>query len=158
MFPEQQTFTKQNVEVQFGVNHLGHFALTLQLLPLLTKTPNSRIVVVSSIMHKYSYGINYDDVVARKSYNATTCYSDSKLANLLFARELQRRITASASSASSMSSSSTQTTVVNPNVFCAHPGYTATDLQRSSFAQYMNFMAMSKEQGIYFVLLCFLNK
>lgn len=143
MFPETQTFTKQGVEIQFGVNHLGHFALTLQLLPLLISTPNSRIVVVSSSMHKYSWGINLDDVCARKNYSRMGCYGDSKLANLLFARELQRRLT----NACSASSSSSSKVVSSPTVYTAHPGYTATDLQRSSAAMYANFMAMSKEQG-----------
>lgn len=87
--PERQT-TKDGFEAQFGTNHLGHFALTALLLPLLKKAPAPRVVTVSSIAHK-SGKMDFDDLQAEKSYVPWKAYRQSKLANLLFAFELQRR-------------------------------------------------------------------
>jgi NAD(P)-dependent dehydrogenase (short-subunit alcohol dehydrogenase family) len=111
--------TKQGIELQFGTNHVGHFALTLGLISLLEKTQGSRVVVVSSLAHTFSKGLNLEDIVHRKlGYNDFSVYADSKLCNLLFARELQNRLDTKHLS--------------NPQVFTAHPGYTATDLQRTT--------------------------
>ncbi|NGZ76715.1 oxidoreductase [Saccharibacillus alkalitolerans] len=84
--------TKDGFELQFGSNHLGHFALTGRLLPLLLKTPGSRIVTLSSIAAKSGY-IYFNNLDGRIGYSALKFYGQSKLANLLFARELQKRLT-----------------------------------------------------------------
>nr|XP_023654057.1 retinol dehydrogenase 14-like [Paramormyrops kingsleyae] len=85
------TRTEDGFEMQLGVNHLGHFLLTNLLLDLLKKSAPSRIVVVSSKLYKYGH-INFDDLNSERSYNKAACYSQSKLANLLFIHELSRRL------------------------------------------------------------------
>lgn len=85
--------TAQGFELGFGVNHLGHFRLTALLLPLLLKTPKSRIVTVSSSAHKFGK-IDFEDLKAEKKYKPMKSYSQSKLANLLFTFELQRKTNA----------------------------------------------------------------
>ena len=105
--------TADGFEMQFGTNHLGHFALTGLLLPLLLATPAARIVTVSSGAHILGK-INFDDLQGERSYNKWRTYGQSKLANLLFAYELQRKLTAAGSQAISV---------------VAHPGYASTNLQ-----------------------------
>ncbi|XP_006011723.1 retinol dehydrogenase 14a [Latimeria chalumnae] len=83
--------TEDGFEMQFGVNHLGHFLLTNLLLELLKTSAPSRIVVVSSKLYKYGE-INFDDLNSEQSYNKSFGYSRSKLANILFTRELARRL------------------------------------------------------------------
>jgi NAD(P)-dependent dehydrogenase (short-subunit alcohol dehydrogenase family) len=85
--------TADGYELQFGVNFLGHFALTGYLYPLLKKTPGSRIITVSSLAYLRG-AIDFDNLKSEKDYDPTREYSQSKLADLLFARELQRRIVA----------------------------------------------------------------
>jgi NAD(P)-dependent dehydrogenase (short-subunit alcohol dehydrogenase family) len=104
--------TKDGFEMQFGTNHLGHFALTGLLLPLLLRTADARVVTVSSTAHKPGR-IDFDDLQHERSYRKWKVYSDSKLANLLFAYELQRRLTASGSGLISVA---------------AHPGTSGTNL------------------------------
>ena len=82
--------TKDGFELQFGSNHLGHFALTGHLLPLLKKTPGSRVVSLSSLAHKGAT-IDFDNLDGTKGYKPMKFYSQSKLANLLFAQELDKR-------------------------------------------------------------------
>jgi NAD(P)-dependent dehydrogenase (short-subunit alcohol dehydrogenase family) len=120
MNPPRREVTKQNFEVQFGINHLGHFLLTGLLLDTLKNTPNSRISVQSSIVHKTESmkpDIHFDDLNFEKSYNREQAYAQSKLANLLFAYELDRRL---------------QANNINTIVTAAHPGYTKTNLQANS--------------------------
>jgi NAD(P)-dependent dehydrogenase (short-subunit alcohol dehydrogenase family) len=105
--------TVDGFEMQFGTNHLGHFALTGLLLPILKATPNARIVTVSSGVH-VSGDIHFDDLQWEKKYDRWGAYAQSKLANLLFAYELQRRLSAIGSSLISVG---------------CHPGYAATNLQ-----------------------------
>lgn len=105
--------TKDGFEMQFGTNHLGHFALTGQLLPLLQSTPGARVVTVSSGMHRFG-DIDFANLHAEQGYKKWGAYSQSKLANLLFTYELQRRLAAAGSSLISVA---------------AHPGYAATNLQ-----------------------------
>ena len=109
--PRQETV--QGFERQFGVNHLGHFALTGALLPLLLATPSSRIVNVSSIAHRHGR-INFDDLHGQRKYSPFGAYAQSKLANLLFTLELQRRLASK-----------------DAGTICAsaHPGFSATNLQ-----------------------------
>ncbi|XP_070588946.1 retinol dehydrogenase 14 [Erythrolamprus reginae] len=104
--------TEDDFEMQFGVNHLGHFLLTNLLLGLLKSSAPSRIVVVSSKLYKYGE-INFDDLNSELSYNKSFAYSRSKLANILFTGELARRI---------------QNTGVTVNVL--HPGMVRTNLGR----------------------------
>jgi NAD(P)-dependent dehydrogenase (short-subunit alcohol dehydrogenase family) len=85
--------TENGFELGFGVNYLGHFRLTALLLPLLLKITKARVVTVSSSAHKFGK-INFDDLNAEKKYNSMNAYSQSKLANLLFTFELQRKVIA----------------------------------------------------------------
>ncbi|KAM8725678.1 retinol dehydrogenase 14b [Acanthopagrus schlegelii] len=85
------TKTEEGFEMQIGVNHLGHFLLTHLLLDVLKSSAPSRIVVVSSKLYKYGH-INFDDLNSESNYNKSFCYSQSKLANLLFTLELARQL------------------------------------------------------------------
>lgn len=85
------TKTEDGFEMQLGVNHLGHFLLTHLLLDLLKKSAPSRIVVVSSKLYKYG-SINFDDLNSERNYDKAFCYSQSKLANLLFTLELSKQL------------------------------------------------------------------
>lgn len=105
--------TADGFEMQFGTNHLGHFALTGLLLPVILRTPKARVVTVSSGLHRSGH-INFDDLHGKTSYNEYRTYSQSKLANLLFTYELQRKL---------------QTHHADTIVTAAHPGYSATNLQ-----------------------------
>jgi protochlorophyllide reductase len=103
--------TAQGVETQFGVNHLGHFALTARLLPLLLATPGSRIGTMSSMGHRAARGT--PDPRLQRPYRRWQAYFQSKLANLLFTAELQRRLAAAGA----------------PTIaVAAHPGGSRTDL------------------------------
>lgn len=84
-------FTKDGFEMQIGTNHMGHFLLTNLLLDLLKQSSPSRIVVVSSLFHWYGR-INREDLNSEKSYWRWIAYGQSKLANILFARELSKRL------------------------------------------------------------------
>jgi NAD(P)-dependent dehydrogenase (short-subunit alcohol dehydrogenase family) len=109
--------TKQSFELQFGTNHLGHFALTAQLWPLLTQTLGARVVTLSSLA-AVGGRLAFDDLnVERRPYQALRAYGQSKLANLSFALELSRRIAAARSQVRSTA---------------AHPGWTVSELQRHS--------------------------
>ena len=90
--PERRT-TPQGFEMQFGTNHLGHFALTGLLLPALLRQPESRVVTVASIAHKGGR-LNFDDLNAERSYDPRGAYQQSKLANLVFGLEFDRRLRA----------------------------------------------------------------
>lgn len=126
--------TKQGFELQFGTNHLGHAALTARLAPLVLQTPGARFVIVSSLAHRMGR-IDFDDLNWNtRSYRAMQAYCQSKLANLLFAQELQRRLAASGSGV---------------RATAAHPGVTATDLTRTSGTlRFLNrFVAMKSADG-----------
>ncbi|MCI0709234.1 MAG: oxidoreductase [Chloroflexi bacterium] len=105
--------TADGFEMQFGINHLGHFALTGLVIDMLTSTPNSRVITVSSGAHRGGE-INFDDLMHEKDYSRWGAYSQTKLANVLFAFELNRRLRAAGASTISVA---------------AHPGYAATNLQ-----------------------------
>ena len=105
--------TRDGFEMQVGTNHLGHFALTGQLLPLVEKTGGGRIVTVASLAHR-SGRIDLDDLNwERRPYNKWQAYGQAKLANLVFAIELQRRLAKSGAKTISTA---------------AHPGFAATNL------------------------------
>jgi NAD(P)-dependent dehydrogenase (short-subunit alcohol dehydrogenase family) len=105
--------TKDGFELQFGTNHLGHFALTGLLFELLRKTAGARVVNVSSSAHKMGK-LRFDDPHWERSYGKWSAYGMSKIANLLFTYELARRCTAQGIAIKSVA---------------AHPGYAATNLQ-----------------------------
>lgn len=113
MFPPLER-TAQGHEQQFGVNHLGTFALTGLLLPKLARAAGARVVVTASLAHTRGK-IDWDDLDAHKSYKRTQRYADSKLMNLLFAFELDRRLRAARSPVSAIA---------------CHPGVAATELMR----------------------------
>ena len=91
MFTPKGT-TKDGFELQFGTNHLGHFALTGLLLENMLSVAGSRVVNVSSIAHRLTSRINFDDLQWERSYDPIAAYAQSKLANLIFTYELQRRL------------------------------------------------------------------
>src|SRR5271163_825918 len=109
--------TADGFELQFGTNHLGHFALTGLLLDRLLPVPGSRVVTVSSIGHRLRAAIHFDDLQWERSYSRVAPYGQSKLANLLFTYELQRRLAARAK----------PTTMA----LAAHPGTSNTELVRN---------------------------
>lgn len=90
MTPPKRLETADGFELQFGTNHLGHFALTAQLLPLLCKTADARVVTVSSVANREGT-IHFDDLQFTSSYAPMKAYGQAKLANLMFALELQRQ-------------------------------------------------------------------
>jgi NAD(P)-dependent dehydrogenase (short-subunit alcohol dehydrogenase family) len=112
MAPPKRQQTKDGFEVQFGTNVLGHFALTGLLLPALERSERPRVVTLASIAHKRGR-LNFDDLQSTKSYSPMGSYQQSKLADLMFAFELDRRLRAASSSVLSIA---------------AHPGVAHTNL------------------------------
>lgn len=108
--------TADGFELQFGTNHLGHFALTGLLLDHLLPVRNSRVVTVSSLGHRLRSTIDFDDLQSERGYDRIAAYGRSKLANLLFTYELQRRLAAAPDA---------KTIAV-----AAHPGGSNTELMR----------------------------
>ncbi len=109
--PHQRT--KDGFEMQIGTNHLGHFALTGVLLPSLREAPGARVVTVTSTVHKLGR-VRLDDLQSERSYGRWPAYAQSKIANLMFAFELDRRFAREGVDALSVA---------------AHPGYADTNLQ-----------------------------
>ncbi|WP_196892542.1 oxidoreductase [Aureivirga marina] len=137
MMPNSKKQTKQGFELQFGTNHIGHFTLTKYLFPILNKTPNSRIVTLSSLVAKMKKAdIYWNDLHWEKSYDKMASYAQSKLSNMMFGIELDKLLKEKKSHVKSV---------------LAHPGYTATNLQQHMGFQgiVMNFlMAQKIEMGI----------
>ncbi|MFI9381680.1 oxidoreductase [Kutzneria sp. NPDC052558] len=130
--------TEDGFELQFGVNHLGHFALTGLLLDHLTAVPGSRIVTVSSNGHRPGV-INFDDLQSERGYGRLRAYAQSKLANLLFTYELQRRLAGAG---------------VETIAVAVHPGISRTELGRHMpgplgpiAGLMMRFMGQGAEKG-----------
>ena len=131
--------TKDGFESQFGTNHLGHFALTGLLMPRLLKTPAPRVVTESSGAHRLGR-MNFEDLQGTRRYVRWLAYGQSKLANLMFAFELQRRASEAATALKSVA---------------AHPGYARTNLQfaappiheRAVMAVTNRLIAQSAEMG-----------
>lgn len=113
MYPPRTT-TADGFELQFGTNHLGHFAFTGLLLERLLPVPGSRVVTVSSVAHRIRARIHFDDLNWERSYSRVPAYGQSKLANLMFTYELQRRLAGRG------------TTIA----VAAHPGVSSTELDR----------------------------
>ncbi len=116
MYTEKAT-TADGFELQFGTNHLGHFALTGLLLDRIMATADSRVVSVSSVGHKIRSAIDVDTVAGTDRYDRVAAYGRSKLANLLFTYELQRRLVAHGASTEAL---------------VAHPGGSDTELVRNA--------------------------
>ncbi|MFB2118546.1 oxidoreductase [Parapedobacter sp. 2B3] len=114
MIPPAST-TDDGFELQFGVNFLGHFALTGHLFPLLKNSSNARIVTLSSGAATLTDGIDFENLKLEKPYNEWQSYAVSKLADILFTYELDRKIKVAG---------------LNVLSVAAHPGVTRTDLQR----------------------------
>lgn len=110
--------SKQGFELQFAVNHLGHMALTQLVLPMMETQPSARVVSVSSGAH-YFGRINWNDLQGERAYNRWGAYAQSKLANVMFALELNTRLSKRNSSVSSL---------------VAHPGMARTNLQSTSIS------------------------
>ena len=126
--------TKDGFEIQMGTNHLGHFALTGLLMPLLKKTDGSRVVATSSMAHRTG-NIDFSDLNwEKRKYKTIQAYGDSKLANLYFTYELAKRLGSAGN---------------NPKATVAHPGWTATELQRHAgvFSFLNNFLAQGVDIG-----------
>jgi protochlorophyllide reductase len=113
-----RTRTRDGFELQFGTNHLGHFSLTLQVLPLLHVRPGARVVFVTSGA-QYFGRIAFDDLQGERSYDRWRAYSQSKLANVMTALDLQERLRAQGSTVLALA---------------AHPGLARTNLQPASVA------------------------
>jgi NAD(P)-dependent dehydrogenase (short-subunit alcohol dehydrogenase family) len=134
-----RSLTRQGFELQFGVNHLAHFALTLMLLERIKASRDGRIVTVSSDLHKRGF-IHFDDLDGARNYGRVAFYAQSKFANVLFALELDRRLKGAGIPIRSV---------------LAHPGYAATNLQLSGPTGVLNlfmrignrFIAQSAEMG-----------
>jgi NAD(P)-dependent dehydrogenase (short-subunit alcohol dehydrogenase family) len=109
--------TADGFELQFGTNHLGHFAFTGLLLDRLLATDGSRVVTVSSVGHRVRSRIDFDDLASERRYSRVAAYGRSKLANLLFTYELQRRLHQAG---------------VSTMAVAAHPGVASTELVRNS--------------------------
>jgi NAD(P)-dependent dehydrogenase (short-subunit alcohol dehydrogenase family) len=133
MFPPKQT-THDGFELQLGTNHLGHFALTGLLLEQMLPVPGSRVVTVSSLAHRIQARINFDDLQSERSYSRVAAYSQSKLANLMFTYELQRRLSAAG------------TTIA----VAAHPGLANTELTRNTpaIAAFLYDRVMSQQAAM----------
>ncbi len=112
--------TEDGFELQFGTNHLGHFALTGLLLDHLLGVRGSRVVTVSSLGHRLRAAIHFDDLQWEHSYSRIGAYGQSKLANLLFTYELQRRLEAAGKARE-----------VSTIAVAAHPGGSSTELARN---------------------------
>jgi len=127
------TKTADGFEVQFGANHLGHFALTGLLLDVILATPNTRIVNVSSSAHRMGTGtIDFDNLNAEKGYHPANAYAQSKLANLLFTLELNRKLVEIGSEVIATA---------------AHPGWTVTGLQRGFLHTVSEWIGQKPEMG-----------
>lgn len=114
MAPPYST-TEDGFELQFGVNHLGHFLLTNLLLDRIKEAPSARIITLSSSAHAYGK-INFDDLQSKLSYSARGAYSQSKLANILFTRTLAQQLKGS-----------------NVTAYSVHPGVVRTNLFQHQF-------------------------
>jgi len=133
LWPSTRTTTTDGFESTFGVNHLGTFLLTHELLPILRESAPARVVVLSSALH-YRGEMVWDDLqFERRKFSGTTAYSQSKLANVLFTKALARRLAGA-----------------GVTVNAVHPGVVATELSRA-FPRFLvniaNLFMLTPEKG-----------
>ncbi|MBN3305001.1 RDH11 dehydrogenase, partial [Amia calva] len=139
------TTTADGYEMQFGVNHLGHFFLTFLLLDLLKQSAPSRVINVSSVSH-YMGKIQFDDLNSEKDYHPVKAYVQSKLANVLFTRELSRKLRGT-----------------GVTVYAVDPGAVYTEAIRHMkqfiqiFITSFNFLIKTPAEGAYTTLYCALT-
>jgi NAD(P)-dependent dehydrogenase (short-subunit alcohol dehydrogenase family) len=126
-FPPKTT-TPDGFELQFGTNHLGHFALTGLLLENMLGVDGARVVVVASLDHKLGGAIHFDDLQWERRYSSALAYAQSKLANLMFCYEFHRRLVKSGAPLMTVA---------------AHPGYTKSDLFRNMWKPVQAMMKFS---------------
>lgn len=128
-------YTRDGFEMQFGTNHLGHFALTGLLLDRLRAAERARVVTVSSLAHRIG-SLDFENLDARRGYQRWRFYGQSKLANLMFALEFDRRLRSARETIQSIA---------------VHPGYSATNLQRTipGHSLFNAVTAQSQEKGAY---------
>lgn len=142
-----RTVTADGFETQFGVNHLGHFALAALLADKVEAAPAGRFVSVASIAHKFARGFRWDDLMFERGYASGRAYAQSKLADLVFALELNRRLVAGGHKA---------------RAYACHPGYSATNLQSTgpgrfaaaTMAPFNRYLAQSAAAGAVPTVLC----
>ena len=127
--------SEDGFEMHFAVNHLGHFLLTNLLLDRIKAAPAGRIINVSALLYRFCRGISFDDINFEQSYSAGYAYRHSKLANILFTRELARRLEGS-----------------NVTVNALHPGVIQTELRRHTFSKFPRFLLV-KTHSLLFCLL-----
>ena len=131
-----RSVTAQGFETTFGVNHLGHFAWTGHLLPVLLAAADSRVVTVSSLAHLQTT-MDWDDLMGEHRFKPTVAYRRSKLANLLHAIELQRRL-----------STSEQPGAADTTAVAAHPGIAASPFWENAAGQKLRWAARIFDRGI----------
>lgn len=132
VFPSRKQFTEDGFEMQIGVNHLSHFLLTELLIDVLKSTASSRVVTVSSMLHKKGQ-IDFASFRGEKKYSSQKAYAQSKLANVLFSMELAKRLAAND---------------VTSN--CLHPGGVRTDIMRDLpwlVRKLVDLMFITPEEG-----------
>lgn len=151
MAPKKRLETKDELELQFGTNVLGHFVLTALLFRALVRAAESsgerpRVVTLASIAHKRGW-MNFDDLQSRKSYNPMGAYQQSKLANLMFALELDRRLRAATNPVSRIMSVAAHPGVANTNLFQVGEFSVAERLARRGFGAAIHALLNSEAQG-----------
>lgn len=124
--------TEDGFELLFGTNHLGHFAFTGRILPLVLDTPGARVVTVNSLSYRFGR-IRWDDLHLQRRYTEAKAYAQSKLANALFSVGLQRRLAEADAQASSLG---------------AHPGFAATEIIAERVARYPRYAEWMKRNVI----------
>lgn len=142
-----RTVTADGFETQFGVNHLGHFALAALLAEKVEAAPAGRFVSVASVAHKFAPGFRWNDLMFERGYTPARVYAQSKLADLVFALELDRRLVAAGRRA---------------RAYACHPGYSATNLQSTgpgalaaaAMAPLNRLIAQSADKGAVPTVLC----
>ncbi|RWS04722.1 retinol dehydrogenase 12-like protein [Dinothrombium tinctorium] len=136
--------TVDGYESQFATNHLGHFLFTLLLMKRIKETNGAKIINVSSEGHRWS-SLNFEDLNSENNYSSLTAYANSKLANILFTRELSRRLVGT-----------------DIHVYALHPGFVDTELARSVDSRvfkyfidfWMKWMAKTAKQGAQTTIYC----
>ena len=151
MAPKQRLETMDGFELQFGTNVLGHFALTALLLPALEGavvggTQRPRVVTIASIAHKTGR-LNFDDLQSVQTYSPMRAYRQSKLADLMFALELDRRLQAAGSPASGVMSVAAHPGVANTNLFQVGEFHPVERVVRRGFGAAIGALLNSSVQG-----------